>query len=241
MVTRLYLVRHAEAEGNVREFFQGTRNTALTEKGLRQTDCLAERFRGIALDAVYTSPFRRAVQTAEAVNRHHGLPLIRSSELREIHGGDWEGLSWAEIPERYPAAYARWTGKMQTFCAPRGDAMTAVYARMRRVMTKIALDAAGKTAAVISHGCALRNFLAYVEFHSIDRLGDVGWSDNTAVSLVEYDHGSQKWRLIFKNDSAHLPPELSTLRSSCWNRYEQTAEKPETGSGQNDTKTEVIR
>lgn len=221
MVTRLYLVRHAEAEGNVREFFQGTMNTALTEKGLRQTECLAERFKDIALDAVYTSPFRRAVQTAEAVNRYHGLPLIRNPQLREIAGGRFEGMKWADIPQKFPAEYARWTKKMQTFCAPDGDRMTAVYARMRKVMTKIARDAAGKTAAVISHGCALRNFLAYVESGSIDGLGAVGWSDNTAVSLVEYDHGKERFRLIFKNDSSHLPEALSTLRGSAWNRYDQ--------------------
>ena len=88
MVTTLYLVRHAEAEGNVREFFQGNTDTALTEKGRRQLDCLAERFRDVPLDAVYTSPFQRALQTAEAVNRHHGLPLHQEFALREINGGD---------------------------------------------------------------------------------------------------------------------------------------------------------
>ena len=221
MVTKLYLVRHAEAEGNAREFFQGNIDTPLTEKGEMQLQCLAERFREIPLDAVYTSPFQRAKLTAEAVNRSHGLPISPEYDLREINGGQWEGRTWAELPQLFPRQYELWTTKMWLFCAPEGDAMTDVYYRMQKVMENIARENPGRTAAVVSHGCALRNFLAAVEFHSISGLPDVGWSDNTAVSLVEFDHDTGKWSLIFKNDSTHLTPELSTLRTSHWNRYDE--------------------
>ena len=156
MVTRLYLVRHAEAEGNVKEFFQGNIDTELTEKGRRQLDCLAERFRDIPIEVMYTSPFQRALMTAEAVNRHHGLPLHKDFALREINGGGWEGRTWAEIPTLYPHQYELWTQKMHLFCAPCGDAMTNVYARMCNALTKIAQENPGKTCAVVSHGCALR-------------------------------------------------------------------------------------
>lgn len=220
MVTKLYLVRHAEAEGNAREFFQGNIDTMLTDKGLSQLDCLAERFAEIPLDALWFSPFRRTQLTAEAVNRFHGLPMIPEYELREINGGEWEGRTWAELPSVFPESYRQWTEHMAAFEAPSGDTMREVWTRMIEVMTRIAEENAGKTAAVVSHGCALRNFLAFVEFGDIERLGDVGWADNTAVSLVEY--GTETgWRLVFKNDSSHLPPALSTLRTSRWNRYER--------------------
>ena len=219
MVTTVYLVRHGEAEGNAQEFFQGSIDTALTEKGLRQLDCLAERFRNIHLDAVYTSPFSRARQTAEAVNRYHGLTLIPDERLCEINAGDWEHQKWADLPQMFPEEYALWTQKMYAFCAPHGDKMTDVYARMRDAVTEIAAANAGKTIAVASHGCALRNFLCFVEFGDITRLKDVGWADNTAVSLAEYDRESG-WRLVFKNNAEHLTPELSTLRTSKWSRYE---------------------
>ncbi|MBR6107441.1 MAG: histidine phosphatase family protein [Oscillospiraceae bacterium] len=221
MVTRLYLVRHAEAEGNVREFFQGNIDTDLTEKGRAQLACLAERFRDVPLEAVYTSPFQRALQTAEAVNLHHGLELHKDFALREISGGCWEGKKWADLPQLYPQQYACWTQNMKQFHAPDGDAMTDVYNRMRVALTRIAAENPGRTIAVVSHGCALRNFLAFAESGCIEGLPDVGWSDNTAVSLVEYDCGSGAWTLIYKNDSTHLPPALSTLRNSAWNRYEK--------------------
>lgn len=211
-------MRHAEAEGNAQEFFQGSINTAITEKGTQQLAFLAERFREIPLDAVYTSPFQRAVQTAQAVNLHHGLALITDDRLREINAGDWERKRWADLPQLYPAEYACWTTKMGAFCAPHGEPMTDVYARMQSALTEIAQANAGRQIAVCSHGCALRNFLCFVEFGDIKRLRDVGWADNTAVSCAEYD--GQAWRLIFKNDASHLPPECSTLRTSKWSRYE---------------------
>ncbi|HAG13908.1 MAG TPA: histidine phosphatase family protein [Ruminococcus sp.] len=221
MVTSVYLVRHAEAEGNVKEFFQGNIDTELTEKGRQQIACLAERFREIPLEAVYASPFRRAKQTADAVNLYHGLPIVPEYALREINGGDWEGCAWKDLPVRYPEAYRLWTTDMPAFCAPNGEPMREVYSRMREILTEIAGNNAGRTIAVVSHGCALRNFLAYVESGTINGLADVGWSDNTAVSLAEYDVEAGTWKLIFKNDASHLPPALSTLRGSAWNRYEK--------------------
>lgn len=224
MVTKIYLVRHAEAEGNAMEFFQGSTDTRLTEKGKSQLQYLAERFREIPVDAIYTSPFGRAKQTAEAVNLHHKLPLYTEYDLREINGGDWEGKRWTELPEAYPEEYAKWTGEMWRFQAPRGESMQSVWNRMTAVMERIASAHQGQTIAVASHGCALRNFLCYVEFGNMERLPDVGWADNTAVSLVEYDDATG-WRLLFKNDATHLPPECSTLRQSKWCRYETAKEE----------------
>lgn len=223
MVTTIYLVRHAEADGNVKEFYQGGTDTQITEKGRRQLAHLAERFRNVPLDAVYASPYARAVATAEAVNLHHKLPIIRESELRELCGGLWEKMPWAEIPKHFPAEHLLWTTQMQDFCAPEGDRMTDVYARMQAALTRIAEANAGKTVAVVSHGCALRNFLCFVEFNDITRLSDVGWADNTAVSCVTYDP-EKGFSLVRKNDSSHLPPECSTIAGSKWCRYETAKE-----------------
>lgn len=219
MKTTIYLVRHAEAEGNAQEFFQGNINTALTSKGEQQLTYLAERFRDIPLDAVYVSPYQRTIQTAEAVNRYHKLPLIQENDLREIGGGDWEGKRWSELPTLFPEAYRLWTEEMWHFRAPNGEPITDVFSRMTDTLRRIAEQHFGQTIAVISHGCALRNFLCAVEFQDITRLKDVGWADNTAVSCVTYDT-EQGWTLVFKNDSTHLPPECSTLRTSKWCRYE---------------------
>lgn len=209
MVTKVYLIRHAEAEGNLVPFFQGSLDTALTENGKRQLEFLAERFQHIPLDAIYFSPFQRAQMTAEAVNRYHGLTMIPENDLREINGGSWEGRKTTELHKDFPAEFQLWQKRMQDFQAPNGDAMTDVYARMHKIMQKIAQENSGRSVAVFTHGCALRNFLSFVEFGSINGIMDVGWGDNTAVSLIEYEPDIG-WRLVYKNDSSHLPQDAHT-------------------------------
>lgn len=219
MVTKIYLIRHAEAQGNAEEFFQGSINTDLTEKGRNQLRFLSERFRKVPISAIYSSPLRRAMDTAEAINRYHALTIQQDSQLREIHGGAWEGLPWSELPQKFPTQYAQWTERMWEFQAPGGDAMTDVYQRMRDTLESIAQSNPGRTIAVVSHGCAVRNFLCFTEFGRIEELPNVGWADNTAVSLIEYE-SEKGFSLVYKNDSSHLPAEYSSLRGAKWAAYE---------------------
>lgn len=219
MVTTVYLVRHAEAEGNINETFQGMIDTDVTEKGHRQLDCLAERFRDIPITALYSSPLKRTRATADAVNRYHNLPIQLDASLVEINGGDWEGVAWADLPTRFPDAYQDWQSNMSEFKAPNGETMQEVFARMQKAVCEIAAKHPGETIAVVSHGCALRNFLCFAANDPITKLCDVGWADNTAVSCVTYENGAVS--LMFKNDASHLPQELSTLAVSKWCKYEE--------------------
>ncbi|MCM1329016.1 MAG: bifunctional histidine phosphatase family protein/GNAT family N-acetyltransferase [Ruminococcus sp.] len=215
-MTKIYLVRHAEAMGNVEEFFQGRTDCEISLRGEKQLECVAEFFKDIPIEAIYSSPLKRTVATAKAVNKYRNLPIITDEGLIEINGGVWEGKPWAELPQRYPAEYDLWKNRMEDFYIEGGEKMTEVFARMKKTVDKIAVQNDGRTIAVVSHGCALRNFLCYAMGRPISSLKDVGWSDNTAVSLVEYDGGVP--RIIFKNSNGHLPDELSTLSRSKWSR-----------------------
>ena len=90
-MTKIILVRHCEAQGNHERVFQGATDCDITERGERQLEALSERFRTVEFDALYSSPLLRARRTAEAVNRHHGLPMAIEPGLREINAGHWEG------------------------------------------------------------------------------------------------------------------------------------------------------
>lgn len=217
-MTKIYLVRHAEAMGNVEEFFQGQTDCELSEKGKKQLELLAERFRDIPIEAIYSSPLKRTIDTAEAVNKYHNLPIIRDDGLIEINGGVWEGKPWADLPKLYPVEHDLWQNKMQDFYVADGERMTEVFERVKNAVDKITAENDGRTIAVVSHGCALRNFLCYAMGKPISALKDVGWSDNTAVSLVEYENGVPK--IIFKNSNDHLTGELSTLSKSKWSSLE---------------------
>lgn len=218
MTTTIYLVRHCEAAGNIGRVFQGHIDAAISENGARQLDRLAERFRAVPLDAVYTSPLIRAYQTAEAVNRFHGLPLVCDDALKEINGGVWEGVPWAELPHRYPQESEHWIKAPWDFRAQDGEPMTDVYDRMAQALTRLATGNPGKTIAAVSHGCAIRNALCWAKGLPITELNSIAWCDNTAVSVLEFRDGRP--HVVLENDNSHLDADISTFGKQQWWRDE---------------------
>ena len=102
-MTRIYLIRHAEAEGNLYRIAHGHEEGLITDyRGPRQIRALAQRFRDIPVDAVYASDLIRTQTTAQAIYMPKGLPLHPDPAFREIGMGVWEGLTWRQIETRWP-------------------------------------------------------------------------------------------------------------------------------------------
>ena len=213
-MTSLYIVRHCEAEGNIKRFFQGYTDGAASENGAVQCDALAERFKSIRLDAIYSSPLSRTVFTASAVNRYHNLPIRTDAELIEINGGHWEGELWARLPAKYPGEADAWESHPWDFAPKGGESMRHVYDRIFNAVSGIASRHEGKTVAVFSHGCAIKNLLTRVIHNDITQFLNVSWCDNTGVSLIEWEGGVP--RVVFQNDSSHLDDSISTLNKQKW-------------------------
>src|SRR5208283_740327 len=125
---RLLLVRHATAEGNGR--FQGHRDVSLTSAGRRELRLLCEKCSRYPVRAVYSSDLRRARQTAEAVARKFGLEVDVRPELREMHFGQWEGLSWNQIARRFPKLAALWIERFPRQPLPGGEPLSQFRKRI---------------------------------------------------------------------------------------------------------------
>ena len=215
MKTKIYIVRHAEASGNINGTFQGMTDCEISEKGKHQLELLKTYFDDIAIDAIYSSPLKRTMATAKAVNGTHDLPIQTVYDLHEINGGVWEGNSWESLPNLYPDLYEKWNDRPHEFHALEGESMQDVYDRMKNAVDTIARENEGKTVVVVSHGCAIRNFLCYATGVSFENLCDVIWLENTAVSLVEYDE-KQHVSVKFINDTSHLSNEDMTVAHQTW-------------------------
>lgn len=218
-MTTLYIIRHCEARGNIDRIFHGHTDSDISDKGRRQLKRLAQRFKGIHLDAVYASPLRRTRLTAEAVNCYHGLPVHTHDGLIEINGGYMEGRPWASFPLINPEDARRWNLEPHLFAPDGGEAMTEVYDRIWNTVCQIAEWERGGAVAIASHGCAIRNLLCRAKGWPIQRLAQVDWCDNTGVSILEMgeDGGC---RLALENDISHLDTEMSTLAGQKWWRKE---------------------
>ncbi len=201
-MTTIYLIRHAEAEGNLYRIAQGQHESALTDRGWRQVRALEKRFLSIPVDGVYTSPLYRARATASAVANPKGLPLIDVPELCEIRVGDWEGRTWGEIARLYPEQTGSFNREMDRWQVPGAERPRDVLERVRKAVLSIAEANDGKTVAVVSHGYAVRLLLGSLQGLSLKEIGNTPIGDNTAVSLLEGD--GDHLQVLWRDDNRHL-------------------------------------
>lgn len=205
-MTEIYIVRHCEALGNAQQRFQGHIDSDISEKGALQLEYLAERFRDISLDAIYSSPLIRAVKTAQAINKYHGLPIQIDEDIIEINVGDLEGITRAEFAEKYPEHAKIWCNDIYNFAPPNGETMRSVYDRIVRAVLRIAADNDGKCIAIASHGAAIKALLCYAYGKPVEGICDIGWCDNTGVTCLKVENKNMD--IIFERDISHLPREF---------------------------------
>jgi len=195
----LWLVRHGESTWNQARRFQGAQDAELSARGERQARALSAALAGEGFDALYTSPLRRASQTAAACADRLGLPASPVAELREVSLGDWEGLSVETVVERYGEHYWRWLTRPGDYPPPGGEPMAALRARVAGAIERIRLVHATGRILVVSHGGAIASFLCAclaLGLNGVWRLR----VDNSSITRLRLPEGC----LLALNDTRHL-------------------------------------
>lgn len=212
-MTTMYLIRHAQAEGNIYRRYQGWYNGLITPHGYRQIEALEKRFADIPIDAAYSSDLARTMTTAGAVCKPKGLPLHTDPGLREIGGGVWENRTWAQLRRADPAFFDRFAHADPTWKVEGGETYVDVQERMVRTLRRIAAENEGRSVAVFSHGTAIRVSLAKYSGYPPSEIQRMPQGDNTAVSKLLFD--GERVEIVFCNDSSHLK-DLSAPRLPGW-------------------------
>lgn len=208
-MTRIYLVRHAEAEGNVYRRIHGQYDSRITPNGLRQVEALRARFQDIPIDACYASDLNRTCVTARAVYLPKGLELRRDRRFREVDLGRWEDIPFGWLERFEPERMTQFNKEPQLWSVKNSETFPEYTQRFLTALREAAEENDGKTIAVFTHGCVLRG-VQYL-------LGGNEWPpycDNTAVSLLGYENGA--FRIEYLNDSSHLSDEISTFARQKW-------------------------
>ena len=213
-MTKIYMIRHCEAEGNIYRRAQGQTDSGISPKGEKQIAALAARFRKIPLDALWSSDLRRAVATAGAITRYHDLPLIRDERLREWSIGAWEDRPFGDLEYEDPEGMYRFNNDPAAWRAPGAETWAQLQRRMRAVVEDIAARCPEQSVACVSHGMAIRALTAAALGVPSRETGSVPHGDNTAVTLFEAQGGAL--RAVWLCDAGHLPPELSTFARQRW-------------------------
>ncbi len=220
-MTQLYIIRHAEAEGNVYRRVHGQYDALVTPRGLKQIKALENRFEGVQLDAVYSSDLYRTRKTAGALYIPRGLPLITVPGLREFDLGVWEDLTWSEAALKYPEEFEIFKNEPWRFSISGGESMRALSDRVYRAVCDIADENPGKTVAVVTHGIAIRALMRRLEGLEENQIKEIQHCDNTAVALVQTD-GRHAFKVVYREDNSHLDGQLSTFANQKWWRTPET-------------------
>ncbi len=199
---RLILIRHGETSWNRERRIQGCRsNTELSQRGREQAEKLASRLRNQKLDAVYSSPLMRAVDTAQAIARTHGLKVSVDADLREIDAGELDGLSEQDLLSRYKDLWTEWRQGHAALHLPGGESLEELQNRTWGAIERIMGANPHGTVAAIGHLVANSVIICRVlglDLHNMQRLRQ----DPTAITILEL--GREGNSLLLFNDTCHL-------------------------------------
>ena len=180
---RVYLIRHGLPDfPEGRRLCIGTTDIPMGEEGLAQATEMAGKLPPVT--AVFSSPLTRAVQTAQAI----GVPVTIFDDLREMHAGEWDGLTFDEIRRRYPRLYAA-RGQNLTSPLPGAEDHKEGLARFTRAMEESAAMAPGDF-AVVAHGGIIAQFIQDISG---------GWRKPGYTEMIS---------LVWKNGRFELQEEL---------------------------------
>ena len=213
-MTTIYLIRHAEAEGNLYRRIHGWYDSLITDNGFAQIAALERRFQDIHIDAVYSSDLYRTRTTARAVYVPKNLPLCTHPGLRELHMGEWEDQPWGGVGHFQPEELRRFNVSDPTWRAPGGESLGDLGERMTRAVVEIAQKHPDQTAAIFSHGTAIRQAAANARGVAPEDWVHLRHSDNTAVTCLQW--GGTRLSLVYEGDNSHLDESISTLARQSW-------------------------
>ncbi|HEX5399937.1 MAG TPA: histidine phosphatase family protein, partial [Verrucomicrobiae bacterium] len=158
--TRLLLVRHAEVEESYHKIFGGVIDMNLSSRGHEQARALAKFLCRQKLDAIYASPMKRVQQTLAPFLNNGAPPQTISPALREIHFGDWTGLNWEKVCEKYKLDPHEWLDHVERGITPNGETGPQFRSRVEPCVREIINKHPGQTVGIFCHGGVVRMILS---------------------------------------------------------------------------------
>ena len=193
------LLRHGQTPMSVQKRYAGRSDVPLTDVGVQQAAAAAKRLASAGLDAIVTSPLLRTVQTAREVAAVTGAAVVTDDGFRETDFGAWEGRTFAEVRERWPAELSAWLADPEV-APPGGESFTDVSARVTAALHRVLAARKGQTVLIVSHVTPIKTLVtaallappaALYRMHlDVAALSEIDWyADGPAVLRSFNDTG----------------------------------------------------
>lgn len=181
--TRLFLLRHGEVEARYHRIFGGRIDMDLSPRGHEQAKALAEYLAGTHFNSIYVSPMKRAQQTVAPLAAQKGLAATTLAGLHEVDFGDWTGLSWQQVQERFGVSAFDWLAKLEAGEVSGAETGPQYRARIEPCLKQILRDCPGQAVAIVCHGGVIRMLLSLLLELPLPKLAhfDIEYASVTVV------------------------------------------------------------
>ncbi len=202
--TTLYLIRHGATPENEKRprILQGRGvDNALSGLGRQQATQVADYLSSWPLDAIFSSPLRRAVETAETIAAHHDLPVQTIPLIHEVDVGRWQGFDWATIQRDFPDDYQRYMDDSETHGYLGGECYRDVLERIGPAFDDLLRQNLGRKIAVVAHTVVNRTWLASLLGIELNRAKELP-QDNCCINVIRFRNDQPQ--LVTLNSALHL-------------------------------------
>jgi broad specificity phosphatase PhoE len=207
-MTKIFLVRHGEVAGNRGDapVFVGWSDLPLNARGEQQALQVGAFLENEKISGVYASDLQRAKNTAARIAEKHGLEVETSVALREVHYGDWEGLSEADLQREYSRQWPARQNDPWNVAAVGGENYAQMWARFFPLWKELRKKHSGENFVIVAHNGLLRMLLCYLSgapFENFKRF-HVANGGVTRVEIKRDAAGKERIVLQAVNETAHL-------------------------------------
>ncbi len=198
----IFLVRHGATDWNLQGRCQGATDLDLNEVGVRQAEQIAMSLTNETIHGIYSSDLKRAWQTAQFFSRHHQLPVLIETDVRELDHGALEGLTFAEIKENYSQFIQQWRTEPAEIQVPGGERLIDVARRGWSGLNRIVQRHAAKEAiVVVSHNFPILGIICRITGTHLNSYRTFHL-DPCGVTRLNHD-GNDHWEVTSINNQAY--------------------------------------
>ncbi len=200
-MARIILVRHGQTEWNREERFRGWVDIDLDETGVRQAGAAAQRIAQWDVAAIYSSPLRRAIATAQIIANRLSLPVVPLEGIIDMNFGIWQGLSIGEVKGKYPELFDLWRYSPQSLEIPEGEGLEDVRKRVVATIDELTVRHESATVALVTHRVVCKVLLCHLLGLDNSHFWQIA-QDAASINLFEMSEGKATVTLL--NDTCHL-------------------------------------
>ena len=185
----LYLIRHGQTDWNKGRKLQGRTDIPLNENGRAVAELTKEGLKEIPFDMAYTSPLKRARETAEIILSGRDIPIVDDERIIEVNFGEYEGCDF-DLPDEYIQNF--FSAPEKYFSIHGTETMESIFERMRSFLQDLCKndDLKDKTILVSTHGAALSGLLTVIKGNPVDKYWAGGLHKNCGYTIVEIKDGA---------------------------------------------------